>query len=109
MQKLKMKYVMLLGIFLFSSCGSLPKSPKIEICSHNEPSQEVDCFDTQNDEYRVLHINETDKYMMFSPDDWGLILEYVRLLEKKVKNKRVKSEINKVIKTTNKVINYEKN
>lgn len=103
MQKLKMKFVLLSGIFLFSSCGSLPKKPLIEICAHNENVSEVECFDNQTQTNRTLRIDETDRYIMFSPDDWGLILLYLRKLEKRIRNKKVKFEMKKVFKANNKL------
>ncbi len=98
MQKLKKKFVVLSVIFLFSSCAGV-KKPLIEICSHDQPAYEVECFDNQNQTHRTLDIKETDKYIMFSPNDWGLILEYLGKLERKVKVKKVKKELKKIFKT----------
>lgn len=102
MLKLKKKYALLLGIFLFSvSCGSLPRNPKVEICAHIYPANQAECFDNQSQEYRTLELSQTDRYIMFSPDDWGLILLYVDALERRVRNKGVRKELRKIRETSN--------
>lgn len=102
MQKQKMKFVLLFAIFLFSACGSLPKKPKVEICAHDEPALEAECFDNQNQQYRSIPIRETNRYIMFSPDDWGLILLYIDRLERSIRSKSVKTELKKIRKTSRK-------
>lgn len=92
MQKLKLKFVLLSGIFL-SSCGSLPAKPKIEICNHDKPNLQAECYDNQTGEYRSIPIESTNKYIMFSPDDWGLVLLYVDKLERRLRGKANKSKI----------------
>jgi len=103
MQKPKKNFVLLLGICLFSSCGSLPKKPKIELCAHNELAMEVECFDNQTQEYRSIPINQTDRYIMTSPDDWGLILLYIDRLQRKIRRGNLKRELNKILKTDRKI------
>ena len=87
-----MKCVLLSGIFL-SSCGSLPAKPKIEICGHDQPNSQAECYDNQTQEYRSIPIESTDRYIMFSPDDWGLILVYIDKLERMLRSKRNKSKL----------------
>jgi len=103
MQNLKKSCVLLLGIFTFSSCGSLgnlPKKPQVEICAHDVPNAQSECYDSQTEEYRSLPINDTDRYIMYSPDDWGLILLYIEKLERVIKNKKVKKELRKILNTS---------
>lgn len=107
MQRLKKNYVLLLTILLFSSCGSLPSNPKVEICAHDEPVAEAECFDNQNNEYRTLPMSETNRYIMFSPDDWGLILFYIDQLERRIRSKKTKIELIKIIDTSK--LHNEKN
>jgi hypothetical protein len=55
---------------------------------------------------------DTDKYIMFSPDDYGLILLYIKKLEKKLRGSNNKSsmeynislELKKIIKTSERLI-----
>lgn len=101
MQRLKKKFALLLMIFL-CSCGSIPKRPQLEICAHDEINKEVECYDNQTDQARTLSISETDKYIMFSPDDWGLVLFYIGQLERRIKSKNIKTELKKIIKTSEK-------
>ena len=106
---------MLSGIFLFNSCGSLPAKPKVEICAHDQVNQEAECYDNQTSEYRTLPIGETDKYIMFSADDWGLVLLYIGKLERKLRGSNNKSssvekiiarELKKIIETS-KLLNQQ--
>ena len=100
MQKLKKKFALLLGIFLFSSCANLPKKPQIELCAHDEVLQEAECYDSQTGSYRTIQIADTDKYIMTSPEDWALILLYVDRLERKIRRKSRKAsiELKKILK-----------
>jgi hypothetical protein len=79
---------MLLGIFLFSSCGSLPRKPSIDICSHDAPSFEVECYNNQTGNFKTIPIEKTDKFIMFSPDDWGLVLLYIGKLERRLRSNK---------------------
>lgn len=97
MLKLKLNCVMLLGTFLFSSCGSLPVKPKIEICAHDQVNLEVECYDNQTQDYRTLPIETTDKYIMFSPDDWGLVLLYIEKLRGRLGSSKSNNDIEKII------------
>jgi hypothetical protein len=104
---------MLLGIFLFSSCGSLPSKPKIELCGHNAPAALAECFDNQDDSFRSIPMSDTDKYIMFSPDDWGLVLRYISQLQRHLSKSGNKSnmgvesiaarELKKILKTSKKL------
>jgi len=62
-------------------------------CSNNQTSNEYN-----------LHITETDRYIMLAPDDWGEVLEYIRLLEKRIKNKSTKKELNKILNTSQRLV-----
>ena len=101
MQELKKSYALLCAIFLFSSCGSLPKKPLVEICANDVINNEVECYDNQSQSHRTLNYSETDRYIMFSSVDWGLILLYIDRLKRAIKSKRVKSELYKIQKTSN--------
>lgn len=101
MQKLKRKCVKLLLICTFSvSCGSMPQKPQIELCAHDQPNSEVECVDNQTGQARTLRIGETDKYIMVSPDNWGLILFYIDQLKRRIRNKNVKTELFKIKETS---------
>jgi len=64
---------------------------------------EVECFDNQTQEYRSIPINQTDRYIMTSPDDWGLILLYIDRLQRKIRRGNLKRELNKILKTDRKI------
>lgn len=101
MQKLKRKCVKLLLICTFSvSCGSMPQKPQIEICGHDQPNREAECVDNQTGQARTLGIDETDKYIMMSDDDWGLVLYYIDQLRRRIRSKNVRTELKKIIKTS---------
>lgn len=108
MQKLKKSFVLLLGICLFSSCGGLPSKPQIELCAHDEPLAEVECYDNQTGQYRTIPIGETDRYIMMSADDWSLVLLYIDRLSRRVGSRKVRRELKKII-DTNAKINKSRN
>lgn len=62
-------------------------------CSNNQSGNEYD-----------LPINDTDKYIMLSPDDWGKVLEYIRLLEQRIRNRDSKKELNKILNTSQRLV-----
>lgn len=96
MENLKKKSVIFLGILLLSSCGStkLPKKPSINICAHLYNEQIVTCINNRTGEGFDLELNETDSFIMFDPDDYGLLLKYIRLLELRTP-KMIRSELKK--------------
>jgi len=115
MQQLKKNFVLLLGIFLFSACSGLPIKPKVEICANDVPNKQVECYDNQTQEYRSIPIESTDRYIMYSPEDWALVLLYIERLKRKLRGSRIYNksmnrrisvktrislELEKIIKTT---------
>ena len=88
--------------FLLVSCGSLPQKPAIVICAHDAPKYLVYCENIQGGS-STLNIEDTDRYVMFSPDNWGLILGYIRALERytrsnKSQKQNIADELRKTIK-----------
>lgn len=106
MQKLLRNFVLLSVGFVFSSCGSLPKKPQIELCAHNQAHGSVECFDNQSGEFSSYSINETNSWVMMKPDDWGLVILYIDKLRQRTRNKKVKTELYKVKKTSGKLDSY---
>lgn len=102
---LKKKLGTLLIILICSSCGSLPSKPSIDLCAHDQPKGLVYCVNNQTGDDSTLDINDTDKYIMLSPEDWGLTLRYIRLLEQRLRNSSQKNsamvanELRKIIVT----------
>ena len=101
-QGLKKRLGTLLIILTCSSCGSLPSKPSIDLCAHDQPSRAVYCVNNQTGNDTTLDIEDTDRYIMLSPEDWGLTLRYIRILEQRVRNKdssstMVADELNKII------------
>lgn len=78
-----MKLLIAFVILNFSiSCGRLPTRPNYSICTHSVELDVVLCVDDNNSSYE-LRVDQTDKYIMFSPDDWGAILIYIKLIEQR--------------------------
>jgi hypothetical protein len=74
------KLLKLCAILIFSSCAHrVPTKPSIDICAHNLAAQQVPCVNNQTDAVKILGIDETDRFIMFHPDDWGKILLYIRV------------------------------
>lgn len=108
MKKLKSLKILglLIGIINFSSCGtSLPKKPTLESGIMILESNEVFFVNNQTSEERSIPIytegqctinEELNKSSIHSNQDWNRVLLYVRLLESRIKNKRVKRELRKI-------------
>ena len=97
---MKTKLLIISTILIFSSCGSLPKKPSIDLCSNIVSTQRVPCVNNQSRDSYILDYNETDKYLMLSPDHWGLILKYIRKLENRA---GFKKEARKILKANKKL------
>lgn len=110
MPKLKRKLGRLFAILIFSSsCAGLPQKPSIDICAHDQPRHEALCSNNQTGKEFDIPIEQTDKFIMFNPDHWGLILLYIRQLETHVrsdksKNQFIADELEKVINTSEKFL-----
>ena len=108
MKKLKSLKILglLIGIISFNGCGSaLPKKPTLESGIIILESNEVFFVDNQTSEERsipiyidgVCTINpELNKASLHSNHDWNRVLLYVRLLESRIRSKRVKRELRKI-------------
>lgn len=102
---LKKKLGTLLIILICSSCGSLPRKPSIDLCVHNEPSGDVFCVNNQTSQDTTIRIEDTDRYIMMSPEHWGLTLRYIRILEQRLRGSNSKNstfvadEVQKIITT----------
>lgn len=81
----------------------MPKKPSVFICSHNAPLKIAYCLNNQTNEVKEIQIENTDKFIMHSPDDWGLVLKYIKEIERRARDKNIKKEINKYIKTSEKL------
>jgi len=98
--------VLLIGIISFSSCGtSLPKKPTLESGIMILESNEVFFVNNQTSEERSIPIytegsctinEELSKSSIHSNQDWNRVLLYVRLLESRIKSKKVKRELRKI-------------
>lgn len=109
MENLKRISVALFATLMFSSCGSLPKRPSIDICAHDEPQHLVYCENNQGGPSKTFSTEETDRWIMLNPEHWGIVLQYIRELEayirrNKSKDQHVADELNKVIKTSEKLL-----
>lgn len=99
------KLLIICVTLIFSSCAhKLPTKPIIDLCSHNMPNGTVPCVNNQTGESYVIRIEDTDKYIMLSPDDWAKILFYIRsytsssyLIQNTTHEKTVKRELVKLL------------
>lgn len=66
----------------------------------------VYCNNNQTGEDSTLNIEDTNKYIMLSPDDWGTILRYLR---RGAKYKVFRKEIRKVLKSNGKIMLWKEN
>lgn len=73
---------------------------------HDQPRMAVYCNNNQTGEDSTLNIEDTNKYIMLSPDDWGTILRYLR---RGVKYKVFRKEIRKVLKSNDKIMLWKEN
>jgi hypothetical protein len=97
---------LLIGIISFNGCGSaFPKKPMLESGILILESNEVFFVNNQTSEERSIPIftegsctinPELNKTSIHSNEDWNLVLLYVRLLESRISNKRVRDELKKI-------------
>lgn len=101
--KQKKRLGLLFATLICSSCGSLPAKPKIDLCAHDQPRGQVYCVNNQTNQDTTLNIEDTDKYIMLSPEHWGLTLKYIRILEQRLRRSTQKNssdvadEVKKII------------
>lgn len=81
MQKLKKKLTTLLPILLVTcnlACKKLPKKPEGELCLHNQPKAVAQCAKLNSGEVLPAKpISETHKFIMFSPETWENVSNYI--------------------------------
>lgn len=109
MGNLKRISVALFGTLIFSSCGSLPKRPSIDICAHDVPERLVYCENNQGGPSKTYSTEETDRWIMFNPDHWGLVIQYIRQLEahirqNKSQDQEIADELRKVIEASGRLM-----
>jgi hypothetical protein len=105
MQKILMKFALLIGIIGFSSCGKLPVSPEIESGILITEANEVYYVNNQTGEDREIPVlmgctinPALDKAILHSNKDWNKVLLYIRLLERAVP-RNIKKELIKLRKS----------
>lgn len=109
MQKLKTKFVALSAVLIFSSCAGLPQKPSIDICAHDQPERLVYCENNQGGPSKTYSTEETDRWIMFKPEHWGLVIQYIRELETYIRrnkshNQQIAEELRGVIKASERVM-----
>ena len=116
MLRLKMIYVVLL-VILSSSCASnLPQKPEVDLCAHWLEDSTAQCVNNQTDEYFEIPMYQTDKWIMMSPEHWGLVLLYIKELEEAAsdydsftggrESAILSRELRKVLRTDHNLKNY---
>lgn len=70
-----------------SGCGhKMPKSPQGQLLIHNQPKGIAVCSDIQNaQKCPPVAIENTHRYVMFSPQTWQAIQNYIDALIRKIK------------------------
>ena len=66
-----------------------------------QPLGVAQCINTQTRVERDIIVDSMHKYRCFSNEDWGLLLQYVELLERYVPRK-VRRELHKIIEVNEK-------
>lgn len=115
MQRLLKKFVLLIVIINFNSCGSTPEKPSIDSGIVIAETNEVFFVNNRTSEERVEPIcfggdvnPELDKSAVHSNKHWGLVLTYIKQLESYVPRK-VRKELRKVLKSNYKLQEIHKN
>lgn len=77
-------------ILMFTGCstlGSKPPPPKGQFCAHNQPEKIAQCADLQNGHATpAVPIDQTDRWIMFSPETWENIQNYIDALKRAIDN-----------------------
>jgi len=77
-------------ILMFTGCstlGSKPPPPKGEFCAHNQPEKIAQCADMGNGHATpAVPIDQTDRWIMFSPETWENIQNYIDALKRALDN-----------------------
>lgn len=79
-----MRLVILLAIVSSVACAGMPAKPKGELCTHYASAGVAICNDipTGHDAPDVI-ISDTDKWVMFSPQTWQNVMDYIDALKRK--------------------------
>ena len=94
MQTLVKTFAKLIVIILvFSSCGRLPQKPSIDACAIITEENVSYCINNLTGEEYDIQLQEMNKFTCFSPDDYGLLMLYVKLLQRYTP-KRVDRKLN---------------
>jgi len=72
---------------LLAACSSLPERPEVDICTVDIEHGQMHCCPASEDEENYscysLDLDDTDKYVATSPDDWAKIQLYIQKLQLK--------------------------
>lgn len=75
--------VILLSLFSFSACETLPEKPDGQICTHWQQRAVAICNDIKSGaDLPDQPIVKTDKWVMMPPKTWGNILKYIDTLKR---------------------------
>lgn len=69
-------------ILVFSSCGRLPQKPSIDACAIITEENVGYCINNLTGEEYDLQLQDMNKFTCFSPDHYGLLMLYVKLLQR---------------------------
>ena len=89
---------MLILILLVSSCGSKQlEKPVVSDCRIILEAGVAFCIENQTGRQYDVDLNQLDKWVAFSPEDWSKILIYVKLLERRVQGLKIKKSHKRLI------------
>lgn len=96
MQKhLKIFAKLIVIILVFSSCGRLPQKPSIDACAIITEENVGYCINNLTGEEYDLQLQDMNKFTCFSPDHYGLLMLYVKMLQRYTP-KRIDRKLNAV-------------
>ena len=65
-------------LLLLVACASMPDVPDIDLCIMDFPREQVICQGfVDHSRKKDISIEEADRYLMVSPEDWGRLRDYV--------------------------------
>ena len=108
MLRLQNRLKTLIVIILVSSCQSVKKPQNIWDCRIIIETFSALCINNTSHEEKEISINDMNKYVAFSNDDWGRVLTYIKQLEE-VTPRKYHNKFLEFVKTNKKHIEKRQN
>lgn len=78
-------HLTLLSLIFTSSCASVPKPPDFYLYMHDQPRAQALCSDSDAKPCPAVPMEQTDKWLMLTPEAWQALNNYLDLLVCKLK------------------------